>query len=106
MESRDPVFQFVRTASLNLAPLAGIRTSGLARTGVADPGGGAVKYDPPDGVRRNRNQMLVLGAPPDISVRMIGEPSRSERERSSVHMTRYQFQQQRDQGQGNSVSKH
>ena len=44
MESRDSVFQFAQTASLNLTPLAGVRTSGLARTGVAGRRGSAVEY--------------------------------------------------------------
>src|SRR5215472_12422895 len=106
MESLHPVFQSAQIASLDLASLTGIRAGCLARTGVADRCGGAVSYGPPDGVRKNRKQMLIFRTSPDILARMIGETSGAETQRSPVRMMRYPFQYKRDQGKRNSVSEH
>src|SRR6516162_2991172 len=106
MESLHPVFQSAQIASLDLASLAGIRASCLARTSVAGRRGCAVSYGPPDGVRKNRQQPLVFRTSPDILLRMIGETSGTESESPPVRMMRYPFQYKRDQAKRNSVCEH
>jgi hypothetical protein len=92
MESRNPNFQFAQATPLNLAAFVGICAGCFARARIARRRRRAVNHRPLYAVRKNRNQMLVPWAPPDILVRMVGETGGAESDRSALHKARDRFE--------------
>lgn len=92
VEALHAVLQALYTLALDGPAIVGVGAGSLAGTTVADVSGGAIGHSLFDRIRKDREEVLVPGALPNVAVGMIGETNGADGSGAAMGVAGHQLQ--------------